>query len=201
MFEIPTGTTTAARFARELSLLLGPAHGNAPKDSNRADDLAALGYALAYAWQRQRDAVAEAHPRTASELVAELEGEFGIVPESWSTLAERRAALTAKARARFEGTPDALTLSAHAFSSTAVIREILANRVAHTDPRAAFRIVVVIPESDYAELDRMGFTRARLYRVLRQQVPAYVHVSITTRLSGFLCDDPDSVTNRDALRS
>ena len=148
-----------------------------------------------------RDAVAEAHPRTASELVAELEGEFGIVPESWSTLAERRAALTAKARARFEGTPDALTLSAHAFSSTAVIREILANRVAHTDPRAAFRIVVVIPESDYAELDRMGFTRARLYRVLRQQVPAYVHVSITTRLSGFLCDDPDSVTNRDALRS
>lgn len=201
MFEVPTGTTTAARFARELSLLLGPAHGNAPKDSNRADDLAALGYALAYAWQRQRDAVAEAHPRTASELVAELEGEFGIVPESWSTLAERRAALTAKARARFEGTPDALTLSAHAFSSTAVIREILANRVAHTDPRAAFRIVVVIPESDYAELDRMGFTRARLYRVLRQQVPAYVHVSITTRLSGFLCDDPDSVTNRDALRS
>ena len=73
MFEIPTGITTAARFARELALLLGPAHGNTPKDSNRADDLAALGYALAYAWQRQRDAVAEAHPRTADELVAEIQ--------------------------------------------------------------------------------------------------------------------------------
>lgn len=201
MFEIPTGITTAARFARELALLLGPAHGNTPKDSNRADDLAALGYALAYAWQRQRDAVAEAHPRTADELVAEIEHEFGVVPESWSTLAERQAALTAKARARFEGTPDALTLSAHAFSTGAVIHEILASRVAHTDPRGVFRVVAVISEGDYAELDAMGFTRGRLYRVLRQQVPAFVHVAIATRITGFLCDDPDSVTNRDALRS
>ena len=201
MFEVPTGSTTADRFARELALLLGPAHGNAPVGSNRADDLAALGSALADAWQRQRDALSEAHPRTVSSLLAEVEGELGIAVDEGLPDDDRRAQILSKARARFEGTRDALTISARSLSSLAVVHEILARSVQHTDPRAVYRVVVVISVGDYAELDRMGVTRGRLYRVLRQQIPAHTHVAITTRMTGFLCDDSDSLTDRDALRT
>lgn len=196
-WEIPVGGSTADRFARELALLLGPAHGNAAKDSHRADDLAALGAVIAYAWQRQRDSVAEVHPPTAAELLAELEGEFGLPTDEGLPLDQRQAALTAKARARFEGTPDALTYSASTLA-TLTVHEILARRVAHTDTTAVWRLVFVLRTSDYAELDRIGYTRGKLYGLLRQQVPAYTAVTFAAHV-GFFCDDPDSLTDRDAL--
>lgn len=199
-WTLPTADTTRGRFARELALLLGPAHGNAPASSNRLDDLMALGYALAYAWQRQRDALSEAHPATASELLAELEAEYGLPVDESIAVATRRALLLAKIRARFEGTPDAMEATALPVAAITVL-EILARNVAHTDPRAVYRLVVKLSAADYGSLTEVSATRARIRALLAQQKPAHTHVQITTDMSGFLCDDPESLTDRDALAS
>lgn len=191
---LPTGTTATDRFARELSLLLGPAHGHAPDGSHRLDDLRALGYALAYSWTRQRAAIAEAHPATAGELLAELEGEYGFVVDESLSDDERRLRLAAKARARFEGTPNAIAASVSALIESTTIYENTARQVAATDPGAVWRFGVKLGESwDDTDL------RDRILRVVEQQKPAHTDVTWVRTLEGFLCDDDDSLTDRDSL--
>jgi hypothetical protein len=193
-WTLPTADTTRGRFARELALLLGPAHGNAPASSNRLDDLMALGYALAYAWQRQRDALSEVHPATASELLAELEAEYGLPVDESIDGDTRRATLAAKVRARFEGTPDAITSSAQVILTTASVVEISARDVAATDPDAVWLFAVKLGASWDDEA-----LRARILAIAEQQKPAYTDVTWVRGADPFLCDDPDSLTDRDAL--
>lgn len=193
-WTLPTADTTRGRFARELALLLGPAHGNAPASSNRLDDLMALGYALAYAWQRQRDALSEVHPATASELLAELEAEYGLPVDESIDGDTRRAMLAAKVRARSEGTPDAITSSAQAILTTASVVEISARDVAATDPNAVWLFAVKLGDSWDDEA-----LRARILAIAEQQKPAYTDVTWVRGTDPFLCDDPDSLTDRDAL--
>lgn len=200
MHALPTADTTYGRFARELAILLGPAVGHAPASSNRLDDLMTLGYALGYAWQRQRDALDEAHPATAEELLSDLEAEYGLaVDESLST-AQRQALLLAKVRARFEGTPDAMEIAALPVAAVTVL-EIAQRTIAHTDPRAVYRLVVKMTAADFGSLTERSSVRSRLYALLSQQKPAYTAIVLTTDMTGFLCDDAESLTDRDALAS
>ena len=199
-WTLPTADTTAGRFARELALLLGPAYGNAPASSNRLDDLMALGYALGYAWQRQKDALDEAHPATAEELLSDLEEEYGLPVDESLPAGARRGLLLAKIRARFEGTPDAMELTALPVAAAQVL-EILARDVAHTDPRAVYRLVVTLSAADYGSLTEESDVRRRLRVLLAQQKPAHTFAAFAIDMTGFLCDDAESLTDRDALAS
>lgn len=203
-WTIPIDDTAAGRFARELALLLGPAHGHAPSPSRRLDDLMALGAALADAWQRQRDAVDEAHPATADELLAELESEYGLPTDASLPTSTRRSVLLAKVRARYEGTRDAIETTCDAIVPGTVI-EYLESRVDHIDPNCAFRFVLKLageygdPDGSVIEIADAAAQRARLLAVIRQQKPAHTAGSLARNIGGFLCDDAGSRCDYDAL--
>lgn len=190
---LPAGDSTTARFARELSILLGPAHGHAPTGSNTLDDLTVLGYGLAYAWQRQRDSVAEAHPATASELLAELEAEYGLPVDLSIDVDTRRATLLAKLRARFEATPDAITATAAPVALITLV-ENAQLAVDHTWPAAVWVFAVAMGSAWASETKR-----ARVNALVQQQKQAHTVAVLTPDADGFLCDDEGSLTDRDVL--
>lgn len=140
---LPAGTTDTDRFARALATLIGPAI-TARDGSLVAEDLRTLGSALADARELIARAVDQAHPGTATDLLPDLEGEYGLpVGEALSTAA-RQARLLAKKRARGDATRLGIERVVQTLFAGGAVQTLSAALVEGTDPIAVYRLVVLL---------------------------------------------------------
>lgn len=195
---LPSGSTEADRFARALAILRGPEI-TAADGTLVAEDLRVLGQMLADARARTLAAVDQAHPGRATELLSELEQEYGLAVGNGLTVANRQKRLLAKYRARNGGDRPSLLRTLRTVAAEAQIVAVGASRVAGTDPRAVYRFVVLLSEAHWDDTA----LRAQRDQLLAQQVTSHatwVHtVGDGPDLDPFRCDDPDSLCDRDVL--
>lgn len=170
---LPTGSTDADRFARSLALLIGPSI-TAVDGSLVAEDLRVLGGMLARARSRVLLAVAQSHPSSASELLDELEEEYGLPRGASLSTADRQARLLAKVRSRNAGTLPALLITVQTLATEAELLTISWDLVAGTDPTAVHRFVMLVSSAHRTNTTLL----ATLDALLASQAPA--HVSWTT---------------------
>ena len=179
---LPSGTTKTADRARRLALLIGPSI--QPGDGTLvAADLLTLGGLLAYGHDRILAAVAEAHPGSATELLDELEEQYGLANGADLTTAARRSRLLAKVRARREGTENAILATVRTIAPTATLQGVAWSSVT-AYPRATHRFAIILPVATFDD----GTSRTTIASALGQQSPAHVEPRVTTRV-GFRCDD------------
>ena len=179
---LPSGDTDADRFAREIALLRGP-EVTAADGTVVAEDFRALGGALAGVRTTVLRAVAQAHPGTATDLLDELEAQYGLANGADLSTAARQARLRAKVRARRQGTENAILATLRTVAPTATLQGVAWHETT-AYPRATFRFAIVVPVDTFGSSDR-----ATLQALAEQQAPAYVEPRVTTRV-GFRCDDP-----------
>lgn len=179
---LPSGDTDADRFAREIAILRGPEV--TPADGTVvAADFRALGGALAGARTTVLRAVAQAHPSSASDLLDELEEQYGLANGADLTTAERRTRLRAKVRARLRGTEAAILATVRTIAPTATLQGVAWSSVT-AYPRATHRFAIILPVATYDD----GTSRDTIASAVAQQSPAHVEPRVTTRV-GFRCDD------------
>lgn len=198
--SLPSGSTAADRIARELARLRGPEI--SPADGTLvAEDLRAQGGAAALARATIQRAIAQAHPSTATDLLPELEAEYGIPSGTALPTSERQQLLLAKYRARGDGSLLALGRTVRTVVPEAVLITIAAADVADTDPEAVFNLVVLV---SLATMDDTGIS-ARADALLAQQAPAEVRWTFGRGdgpdIDPFLCDRVDSQCDVDLLAS
>jgi len=183
---LPSGTTDADRFARALALLRGaeiqPADGTLV-----AEDLRVLGQLLADGRASVLRAVAQAHPRTATDLLPDLEAEYGLPNGSLLPLAERQRRLAAKYLSRAGSSYTAVLATLRILAPEVVLVTIPTATVADTDPTAVYRLVVLV---DTARTLSDSFL-AEIDQLLAAQAEASEDWAVGDRL-GFYCDDPSS---------
>ncbi len=176
---LPSGTTDADRFARALATLIGPSV-TAADGTLMAEDLRAIGAALADAREAIARAVDQAHPGTTTDLLPDLEGEYGLpVGEALSTAA-RQARLLAKKRSRGDATRLGIERVAQTLFDDAVVQTLAAALVEGTDPAAVYRLVVLLGA------DWPGSPSGFLDALLAAQAPAHVTWS-QARTRGVRC--------------
>ena len=195
---LPSGTTDADEAARTLARLIGPQI--RPADGTLvAEDLRVQGQMLAEARGTVVRAVAQAHPGTATDLLPELEDEYGLTVGTALPVADRQRRLLAKARARADGSLPALARTARTVFPAAALATISAPSVASTLPAAVFNTVILVSRADLEAVDRLR----QLDALLGQQLTG--HASWTygrgagPDLEDFLCDDPESLVEIDLL--
>lgn len=195
---LPSGTTDADRFARALATLRGPEI-TAADGSLVAEDLREQGQLLADGRARVLLAVAQAHPGRATELLSELESEYGLPDGTSLPTATRQQRLLAKYRARGAGDRPSLLRTARTVAAEAQIVSIALDDVNDTDPNAVFRFVVLLTEAHWNDES----LKATLDALLAQQVTGHVDWVLTVGdgpdLDAFLCDDAESECDRDVL--
>lgn len=179
---LPSGTTDADRFARELAILRGP-EVTAADGTVVATDFRALGGALAGVRSTVLRAIAQAHPSSASDLLDELEEQVGLANGGDLSTAARRTRLRAKVRARRQGTELAIREAVRTIASAATLQGV-AWSATTAYPRATFRVAIVLPVATFDSGDR-----ATIQALAEQQAPAHTEPRTTTRV-GFRCDDP-----------
>lgn len=184
---LPSGTTDADRFARSLALLRGPEI--QPADGTLvAEELRVLGQLLADGRATILRAVAQAHPRTATDLLPDLEAEYGLPDGSLLPTAERQRRLAAKYLSRAGSSYTAVLATLRALAPEVVLVTIPTAAVEDTDPTAVYRLVILVDtertlsDSFLAELDQL----------LAAQAEAAEDWSVGDRL-GFYCDDATSL--------
>ncbi|MFA9269435.1 MAG: hypothetical protein ACEQSX_01570 [Baekduiaceae bacterium] len=199
---LPSGATDADRIARTLARLRGPEI--QPADGTLiAEDLRVQGGALGLVRATVRRAIAQAHPGTATDLLAELEDEYGLGNGSALSESARQVRLLAKHRARGDGSLLAIATTVRTVVPDAVLLTIAAEDVAGTDPDAVFNLVVLV---SLATLNDAGLL-AQIDALLAQQLAGEVVWSLGRgdggddgeTLDDFLCDDPDSLVEIDLL--
>lgn len=195
---LPSGTTDADKIARSLARLRGPEI--QPADGTLvAEDLRTQGAALATARATVRRAIAQAHPSTATDLLPELEAEYGLPDGTGLSTAERQVRLLAKHRARGDGSLLAIARTVRTLLPAAELVTIAAADVALTDPDAVFNLVLLV---SLEALDDAALL-AQLDALLAQQLTA--HASWTwgrgdeAEIDPFLTDDPESLVEIDVL--
>ncbi len=195
---LPTGTSDADRFARSLAILRGPEI-TAADGTLVAEDLRALGQMLADARARTLAAVDQAHPGRATELLSELEAEYGLPVDTGLPTADRQRRLLAKYRARNAGDRPSLLRTVRTVAAEAEIVPISSLAVQDTDPFAVYRFVLLLSDAHFDD----AALRATLDALLAQQVTGHVAwtaaVGEGSDLPTFLCDSPDSLCDRNVL--
>jgi uncharacterized protein YmfQ (DUF2313 family) len=190
---LPTEASDAGDAARRLATLVGPAV-QAPEGSAAAADYYALGQALVDARATNNASLDEAFADTATQLLSELEAQYGLTPRPDMALADRRARLVAKIRAARAGTPNSILTAVHAIDPTAVLYENTAADVAATNPRGVFIWALQIAEATYFDAEK----RRSILAIVEQMKPAYTQGNTCVTV-GFLTDDDESLTDRDVL--
>jgi hypothetical protein len=198
--SLPSGSTPADKIARELARLRGPEIG--PADGTLvAEDLRAQGGGQAIARATIRRAIAQAHPSTATDLLPELEAEYGIPNGAALPTSERQRLLLAKYRARGDGSLLALATTVLTLIAEADLVTIAAADVADTDPEAVFNLVVLV---SLATMNDAGL-RARIDALLAQQAAGHVRWTFGRGdgpdIDPFLTDRSDSLVEIDLLAS
>lgn len=195
---LPSGATDADRFARALAILRGPEI-TATHGSLVAEDLRVLGQLLADGRARVLLAVAQSHPGRATELLSELESEYGLSDGTSLPTATRQQRLLAKYRARGAGDRPSLLRTARTVAAEAQIVSIALDDANDTDPHAVFRFVVLLTEAHWND----EAFKATLDALLGQQTTGHVDwvlaVGDGPDLDPFLCDDDASQCDRDVL--
>lgn len=190
---LPSGTTKAADRARRLALWIGPSLQPSPGTLAEAD-LLAVGTELAASHDTVLRAVAQAHPGSATDLLDELEEQYGLPPGGDLATATRQQRLLAKMRALRAGTENAILATVRTLAPTATYVGVDWFDVT-SQPLAVHRFAFVIPVAKWNDAG----TRTSLRGAVEQQKPAHTEGLVTTQV-GFFCDDPNSLTDRDLLR-
>lgn len=177
---LPTGTTDTDRIARSLATLIGPSI-TAADGSLVAEDLRTVASGLADLRAVIARAVAQAHPSTATDLLPELESQYGLSVGTGLPEATRQTRLRAKRLARREGTRQAIEATLQTIAAAAVVIALAHDLVEGTDPDAIFRLAVTLG-ADAGDASVEAFVDA----LLAQQAPA--HITWTRgRSYGFRC--------------
>lgn len=194
---LPTKDGAIGDLARQLLRLLGPAY-PAPDDSLNAADALNLGRGISDARDTNAASLNEAFPDTALYLLSEWETMLGLpVSAGRLTTTERRAALLARWRTRFSGSPDSIISALTPLNSDTppTMRETVAIESTANPPRVfAFTLKVLPDVSDAAAV-------APLRAIVDVMKPAHTAAQYTDKslTAGFRCNNADSLTNNTVL--
>ena len=200
LVALPSGTSDADRFARSLALLRGPEI-TTVDGSLVAEDLRVFGQMLADARARTLAAIDQAHPGRATELLSELEEEYGLPVATSLPVADRQRRLLAKYRARNAGDRQSLLRTVRTIAAEAEIVPISSLAVQDTEPFAVYRFVLLLSDAHFDD----AAVRSTIDALLAQQTTSHVAwVSAVGDGEGadipmFVCDSPDSLCDRNVL--
>jgi uncharacterized protein YmfQ (DUF2313 family) len=198
---LPSEASDAGEFARQLLTIIGPAYSGAD-GTNVAADFLALGGSLAVTRAVIARALAQAFVGEASDILTELEVEYGLPVRTDMTTAQRQSRLLAKVRAARGSQPQRMLLSLTAIAPEATIAENTPSTVPHEldtstyagAARGVYNFGVLVNATTFADPTALPALKA----VVEQMKPAHTRGSIGTRRH-FRCTDPLSLTNRDLL--
>mgnify|MGYP000010409962 CR=1 FL=1 len=172
---LPTKAGAIGDLARQLLRLLGPAY-PAPDDSLNAADALNLGRAISDARDTTVASLDEAFPDTALYLLSEWETMLGLpVSAGRLTTTDRRAALLARWRTRFSGSPDAVVSALTPLNGNVAptMRETIAIESTANPPRVfVFTIRTAVDPTDAAAI-------APLRAIVDVMKPAHTAVQFT----------------------
>lgn len=173
---LPTEQTPAGAHARRLLKTLGPAI-RAKDGTATAAWFLAFGDALAAVYSTLERAINQAFANTATDMLSDLESEYGLDVRPDLSAAERQDRLVAKIRAARAGTEQSIIRALSALSVTVIIAGttcIQAN--AASDPRLTFRFTIYVTDTAFDS----NVTRALIYRIVEQMKPAYTSFQVGT---------------------
>lgn len=194
----PSAAGVAGDLARQIALALGTAYNHTDGTVNAADALAD-GDALAAVRAQVVLAMYQAFVNTATVLLDEHERDYGLPIRRDMTNADRQARLVAKVRAARRGSPRSVETALRAITGTATVLENLLTAVPIAPDgirRGQWHFGVLIPAAKWADIN----IRAQASAIIEQMKPAYTTFALGVT-SPFLCDDPNSLTDRDLLGS
>jgi hypothetical protein len=177
------------RFARELAQILGTAYQPA-NGTLAAADLTSLGGALATIRATSLRSIDQAFADAASDLLTELEIEFGLANRTDLSTADRRARLAAKVRAYIAGTAQNIDNAVSAYDSTAVVHENVPQAGAGST-RVPFQFGVTVSDGVYDSVIK----NAAIVALIEQMKPAHTRGNLGTK-KGFYTNEATSLTNR-----
>jgi len=194
---LPTKEGAIGDLARQLLRLLGPAYPAADNSLNAADAIN-LGRGISDARDTNAASLNEAFPDTALYLLSEWETMLGLpVSSGRLTTTERRAALLARWRTRFSGSPDSIISALTPLNSDTppTMRETVAIESTANPPRVfVFTIRTGIDPNDAAAI-------APLTDAVDVMKPAHTQAFFTDEslTAGFFCNQATSTTNNTVL--
>ena len=193
---LPTKAGAIGDLARQLLRLLGPAY-PAPDASLNAADALNLGRGISDARDTTAASLDEAFPDTALYLLSEWETMLGLpVSAGRLSTAARRAALLARWRTRFSGSPDAIISALTPLNSgnAPTMRETVGIESTANPPRVfVFTIRTGFDPNNAPAI-------APLASVVDVMKPAHTKAVFTSKqMDGFLCDDAASLTDNTVL--
>lgn len=194
----PTETSLAGALARKIAMAMGTAYNHADATVNSADALADAD-ALVASRAQVVLAIAQAFVSNATVLLDELEAEYGLPIRRDMTNAERQARLVAKVRASRRGSPRSIENALVPIAGTATVLENLLTAVPIAPDgirRGQWHFGVLISAAKWADIN----IRAQALAIIEQMKPAYTTFALGVT-SPFLCDDPNSLVDRDLLGS
>lgn len=181
----------ALTLARQLAILKGSGMPAPNTSLNHADNMA-MGAALAAARAMFLNVLAQAFVDTATDLLSELEVQYGLPMSPDLSTAARQARLTSKVRASVAGTPQSILAAVQPLIGGAYPGASIEENQARdctAVPNAVFRWALILPGYlGVIPLDPL------LDEVLQQMKPAHTSYAISNR-RGFLTNDPTSLTN------
>ena len=190
---LPSGNSQADILARELTHFLGTAY--QPADGTLlAEDLRVWGQALADARATVDRAAMQAIADQATDLLSAWEERLGLPNNASASVADRQAAIRAKRRAGAKPTERNVLAALQPLEPAAVIYRNGATTVT-ASPRKVFVWAVKITATVWNDTNK----RMRIQEIIQQMKPAHTLVRTPVTV-GFLCDDANSLTNRDLLR-
>lgn len=182
---LPTEQSPGGDFARRLLKILGPVI-RAKDGTATAAWFLALGDSLATVYATLVRAIDQAFASSASDMLSELEVEYGLDVRPDLSTDDRRARLVAKIRAARAGTEQSIIRALSALSVTVTIAGTTCVQAdAAGEPRLTFRFTVYITDSAYDDTT----TLALVNRIVQQMKPAHTGFQIGTG-SPFTFDDP-----------
>ncbi len=194
---LPTKEGAIGDLARQLLRLLGPAYPAADNSLNAADAIN-LGRGISDARDTNAASLNEAFPDTALYLLSEWETMLGLpVSSGRLTTTERRAALLARWRTRFSGSPDAIVSALTPLNSgnAPTMRETVAIESTASPSRVfVFTIRTGIDPNNAAAI-------APFVSTVDVMKPAHAAAQYTDKslTAGFRCNNADSLTNNTVL--
>lgn len=181
--QAPSDNTAAGKFARRLAKALGTAY-QAADGTAVAQDLLVLGQALEDARATNQSALDQAFANSATDLLPELEQEYGLTVDPTLTDADRQIRLTAKIRALVSSTPQDMLLSVQTYDPTAVMYETLATEAAlDGDPKLVYEFAIVISLSVFNDPRKNAEIKANI-EIMKQ---AHTRCNLASG-RGFFCD-------------
>jgi hypothetical protein len=181
----------ALTLARQLAILKGSGMPAPNASLNHADNMA-IGAALADGRAMFLNVLAQAFVDAATDLLSELEVQYGLPVSSDLSTAVRQARLTSKVRASVAGTPQSILAAVQPLVGVAYPGANIVENQARdctAAPNAVFRWALILPGYlGVVPLDPL------LDEVLQQMKPAHT-LYVVGNKQKFLTNDPDSLTN------